>query len=287
MFRFITHEDDETNRRDWIQFQRLTPSAPLALPAASSNHAALEQPSSSAAAALSLSSFASLAAGGSHAQAGQDMHQHPPATSHVPAATSAQLPQLPASASSAGNTSAHQHAVLPKREADDSQTRTPAKKMKNEPVDKDKAKKMKKEPVDKDKAKELRATEQAMTKMIADLQCATSQASEMADSIKNNGKWKWLGNTPQFAAFESAVIRIDEAKSAFPVVKTLLTNGNKLGHRRTKRFNRAVALIEKHPLLYNIGMLAASNHPACGSETIVVIAQTSFARAHILQVILS
>ena len=249
MFRFITHEDDETTRRDWHQTQQLQPTALTALPSASSSHAPLEQPSSSVAAALSISSLASVAAASSNQQRNE-------ASSHgtqAPAATVPPREPLPTvqQAKTAPAATEHEGASL-KRVLDVSES-----------IKKPSAleKKVKKEPVDKDKAKELKAAETNMTKMISELQCSTSQAIEISDAIKHNGKWKWLSATPQFSAFTTAFTQCDEAKAAYPVVKTLLTNGNKLGHRHTKRFNRAVAVFEKHVLLYKIEMLSVSKPP--------------------------
>ena len=80
------------------------------------------------------------------------------------------------------------------------------------------------------KQKEFRDTEMLMTKTISALQSSSSQALEIEDSIKNNTKWKWLSNTPQYDLFAEAQAKIEEAKAASPLVKTLLVNGNKLGH---------------------------------------------------------
>ena len=80
------------------------------------------------------------------------------------------------------------------------------------------------------KQKEYRDTEMLMTKTISALQLSSSQALEIEDSIKNNTKWKWLSNTPQYELFTEAQAKIEESKAASPLVKTLLLNGNKLGH---------------------------------------------------------
>ena len=80
------------------------------------------------------------------------------------------------------------------------------------------------------KQKEFRDTELLMSKTISTLQSSSSQALEIEDSIKNNTKWKWLSNTPQYELFTEAQAKIEEPKAASPLVKTLLLNGNKLGH---------------------------------------------------------
>ena len=79
------------------------------------------------------------------------------------------------------------------------------------------------------KAKEMRAAEASMTKCIADLQSCLLQSNEIFSNVDKNSAWKWLAHTPQYQTLKDELTKVETAKMAYPLVATLLLNGNKLG----------------------------------------------------------
>ena len=212
MFRFVTHEDEESYGRDWNQTQVLQPTAQPApkaigaptVPPAVAPPVVAPPPAASSASSTMEATLAAAASSSQNAVKPEVFTKREPMT-EVEQAKPTNQPLVPAKREVSQLVPPKEEGVAPKKKKE---ANTEEQQL----------------------AKKIRAAELATTKVITTLQALASQATEINQQIEQNNKWSWLASTPHYEKFKNEKKHVEQAKAAWPLVHTLLVNGNQLGH---------------------------------------------------------
>ena len=120
----------------------------------------------------------------------------------------------------------HQEPPASVSKATSQATAAPKEKAKAEPK-----KKPHKTPEEIQQQRQMKAAEDNMTKMLANLSAALSRASEIESAVANSEDWKYLQPTPMFAQLLTEKKALEAMKQAYPLVKSLMVSGTDFGHQ--------------------------------------------------------